>query len=111
MDSEYTLENLCETERGNTWLVSEEGSHLILIGLNISEDDTELSQLIEISIQPENYPGFNMETINIYMADLKHNIQDYNDGWFVRKWNLPFKAPVNENGYIIGLEENEEDAA
>jgi len=105
---EPTIANLCESERGNTWLTNEEGSHLILVGLNISEEDTELSQLIEISIQPENYPGFNMETINIYMKDLEHNIRDYNGGWFVRKWNLPFKAPVTEDGYIIGLEDEEE---
>jgi len=105
---ELTLEGLCESERGNTWLTNEEGNHLILVGLNINEDDSELSQLIQISIIPENYPGFNMDTINTYMADLKHDIQDYNEGWFVRKWNLPFKAPVTENGYIIGLEEEEE---
>jgi len=95
-----SFEGFSETERGNTYLTGGEGKVLILIGLNVNEDDTEISQFLSISIIPDNYPAVNVDEMKIYLKDLENDIKEYNDGWFVNKWNLPFDAPVNKAGYI-----------
>ena len=103
MDMDYTptFENFSETERGNTYLVSDDGTnHLVIIGLRVEEDDCEMSQFLQISIIPENYPAVNVDEITIYLKDLANDIKEFNDGWYVRKWNLPFEAPVDESGCI-----------
>ena len=93
-------EDFAESERGNTWLLGDNDNHYILIGLNVCNNDIEASHYLEISMVPDNYPGFTIETISIYNEELKKFIQDRYAGWAVRKWNLPFDAPVDEVGEI-----------
>jgi hypothetical protein len=101
MDMEYGFDNLDETERGNTYLASD-GSHILFIHLNVDFSDCELSQFLQVSVEPENYPSMKVETIYIYLKDLGEHIREHCNGWLVYKWNLPFPAPMTEEGRIDG---------
>jgi len=105
------FEGFSETERGNTYLVGGEGKTLILIGLNVDETDNEPSQFLSISIIPDNYPAVNVDEIKIYLKDLANDIKEYNDGWFICKWNLPFEPQVDKSGFIENDLEDEEEVA
>jgi len=98
------IAELCECERGNTWLMDSEEGDYILIGLDVNEDVNAKSQFLEISILPENYPGFRVQTINESITDMIAYIQERYEGWFCRKWNLTEDAPINEDSHILGVE-------
>jgi hypothetical protein len=98
-------EDFVENERGNTWLMSDDDGHYILIGIEVDEDDIETSQYLEITLVPNNYPGFYIQTIQTYNSELLETIQDSFAGWDVRRWNLPVECPVDEVNQIKELEE------
>jgi hypothetical protein len=71
-----------ETERGNVWLTTEDGTgHNIWIGLG---NDNRL----EIAIRVENYPGLNVATIKVTDAELAQHIRQHCGGMIVRKLNV-----------------------
>lgn len=73
------IEYMCE--RGNTWLVSEEGNHLAYFNLPNGG-------VMEVSIVPENYPGFEVSTLNKKaIKGLSKHLKDLvaTGNWIVRK--------------------------
>lgn len=72
-----------ETERGNIWLMSEDGTrHNAWIRLT---DD----HWLEIEIRPDNYPGLSMATIRLTGDDLLLHILAHCGGMSIRRLNLP----------------------
>ncbi len=71
-----------ETERGNVWLTTDDGTgHNIWIDLG--QDNR-----LEISIRLENYPGLNVATVKSTDADLAQHILRHCGGMIVRKLNI-----------------------
>ncbi len=95
----------CECERGNIWVTqTEEGYHAAYFHLRNLPDGKML--LLEMSIVPENYPGFNVNVVEITPEDLAKHINERCDDWYVRKLNLvPEGSVVVEGGYIVAEEE------
>ena len=92
-------------ERGNTWLMGEDGKHYILIGQDINQDNSAKSSFLEICITPQNYPGFEVSLITEHSTnDMVKHIKERFADWNVRKWNLPVEAPIDEMSCIIGIE-------
>ena len=89
-----------DCERGNIWLTqTEEGYHAAYFHLRNVGDGKML--LLEVSIVPENYPGFNVGLVEITPEDLAKHLNEKCNGWYVRKLNLvPEGSVVVEDGYI-----------
>lgn len=72
-----------ETERGNVWLMTEDGTgHNAWIRLT---DD----YWLEIEIRPDNYPGLSVATIRLTEGELLRHILTHCGGMSIRKVNLP----------------------
>lgn len=70
-----------ETERGNGWLITEDGTgHNAWIRL---EDD----HWLEIEVRPDNYPGLSVATIRRTDAELLRHILEHCSGMWIRKLN------------------------
>jgi hypothetical protein len=72
-----------DCERGNIWLCTEEmEKHLAYFRMPGKDN------WLEVSLVPENYPGFNVGVINLSEKGLAAHIQARCDGWVVRKMNI-----------------------
>jgi hypothetical protein len=84
---------------GNTWLVhSEEDYHQVYIALN-----DERTRWLAVSIIPNNYPGFNIDTIDQTEQAIAQDIMETNDGWLVRRLNIKgvkVKQPKDHSVYV-----------
>lgn len=90
-----------DCERGNIW-VSEDGSgnHGAYILLRNLPDERML--LLEIAITPANYPGLDVNVIEITAEDLAKHLNNRCMGWFVHKMNLVLEGSVViEDHYIV----------
>lgn len=77
-------ENWFANERGNTWLMDDDGNHIIYV-------DVTPKNRMEITIRPEDYPGFSVSMLKDSDSTdehlSKHINQNYG-GWNVRKCNI-----------------------
>lgn len=72
-------------ERGNTWLISEDGQHLAFI------DVPDSKRRLSISIFPENYPGLNIQLLSEEDSTdeaIAKRINLNYVGWHIRKCNV-----------------------
>jgi hypothetical protein len=72
-------------ERGNTWLVSESN--------HVAWFDLPDGKRLEVSVTPDNYPGFYVTVLEDDKGSdaglLAHVKKLVDDGWIVRKCNIP----------------------
>lgn len=96
---QYILDNnFSENERGNTWLVTEEGdNHIAWFKL----DD---NHFLEVAVEPYNYPGFKVNVIESTEAELAEHINTKCAGWLIRKCNV---EGVNQQFGYVACEDNE----
>ncbi len=87
-------------EPGNIWLTDGE-SDVAWFLLDGALRDGEI-KLLEVSVCPQNYPGFEVHEIFISPAKLAEHINKKCEGWWVRKLNLvPVgSVKVNDNNEI-----------
>tara|TARA_Y100000034_G_scaffold127663_1_gene180911 strand:- start:4 stop:327 length:324 start_codon:yes stop_codon:yes gene_type:complete len=90
------LEGWFETERGNIWLVSDD----IHMGYFKIEGDIWL----EVSVCPENTPGFNICTIEATEEELAKHITKEHAGYFARKLNID-GVSLYPDSRVVGLDE------
>jgi hypothetical protein len=84
--------SLCE--RGNTWLTGDDGGHYALFDIGHAE-------LLEVSITPDNYPGFSVTRIQKTEEELAAHIKEHFAGWYARKCHID-GVEVDEGGQVIG---------
>lgn len=71
-------------ERGNTWLMDDDGNHVIWV--NVSDKIR-----MEITICPQDYPGLNICILNEQESTDEHlakRIHGHCVGWYARKCNI-----------------------
>lgn len=98
-----------DTERGNTWLIQEDGyntNHVAWILLWQNTEPDKPSAYLEVSVTPANYPGFYVGRVDRTSEQLREHIQVKLQGWQVRKCNIP--GVVIEDGEIPYVEEEED---
>jgi len=86
-------------EPGNIWLTDGE-NHVAWFLLDGALRDGEI-KLLEVSVCPQNYPGFEVREIFISPAKLAEHINERCGGWLVRKLNI---VPVGS----VKVDENDE---
>lgn len=85
-------------ERGNHWFSDDSGNHFALFDLPGTD------KLLEVEVNPENYPGFNL---NVLTSDesqpkrLVEHIHKHLGGWLVHKCNLG-GVRIGADGRVIG---------
>lgn len=88
---------LDETERGNTWLVYEDGDRQYFLA------DLGGDTWLETTINPANYPGFTVRTITGSKDKMVAHIQEEWVGAFARKCNLEVK--LDSTGHVVDLDD------
>lgn len=93
---------LNETERGNILLTHDEEFYL--------NSYTRLgdNRWLEVSFRSDNYPAYNVQTINVTDAELSaHITREFGGGlWYARKMNLD-GVKIDESNHVIGYEDKD----
>lgn len=91
-------------ERGNTWLMDDDGHHVAWFDLPGT------SQMLEVVVNHENYPGFNLQVLSPEKsepANIVAHIHARLGGWYAKKCNLD-GVRIDEHGYVIGDDDLED---
>ena len=91
--------NLCETERGNIWIINTEDNGMQNAYIKLVRND----EWLEIITRPSNYPGLCVSTIRMSEKELaKHITSEFGGGsWLSRKMNIDGVC-LTEDNIIIG---------
>jgi len=82
-----------ESEKGNTMLTREDGA--LVVWIHIAGD-----VYLEITDTPGNNPRFYATFIEETKKGLIKHIKQDLQGWYVQRWNLSEKAPVDKHGCV-----------
>lgn len=82
-----------QTEKGNTMVVGDDGA--IAAWIHIAGN-----VYMEITDTPGNSPRLYVTFIQETPAKLKKAIREQCKGWWIVRWNLSAKAPVDEHGCV-----------
>lgn len=87
------LEGICETERGNTLLTSEDGNMVAWIDLGDNKR-------LQITFEPDNYPALSVGALSLTDEELAKHIRTKCGGWYARKLNV--EGVELANGEVVG---------
>ena len=96
-------ENWFANERGNTWLMDDDGNHVMWVNVN---DKIRM----EISICPNDYPGLNICILSEAESTDEHlakHIHEKCVGWYARKCNIEGVVVDSDDTIALTFDESE----
>jgi hypothetical protein len=96
-------ENWFANERGNTWLMDDDGNHVMWVNVN---DKVRM----EISICPNDYPGLNICILSEAESTDEHlakHIHEKCVGWYARKCNIEGVVVDSDDTIALTFDESE----
>ncbi len=96
-------ENWFANERGNTWLMDDDGNHVMWVNVN---DNIRM----EISICPNDYPGLNICILSEAESTDEHlakHIHEKCVGWYARKCNIEGVVVDSDDTIALTFDESE----